>query len=176
MRRRFRQGVLCRVGAAMAGGAIAGCRRSGRPGVAHLCRGKGREVLMAGIALRRRRDMSGILAQGRHAMTGGAATSHWRIDRGVIKRCRRPSSGGLVAIIALLCGRDMVGRLRLRILRNISPVVASRALSCQTGMVHARRRKCGRTLMTRIALRRRRDMVGGFGQGILCYIGTIVAS
>jgi len=90
--------------------AITGSQGAGGTGMAHGSGRKGRGVLMAGIALRRRWDMRSWLAGGCNAMAAGATAGHRRGNRIVIKGGARESRRALMAGIALRRGRHVVRR------------------------------------------------------------------
>jgi len=98
----------------MASDAITGSERARGTAMAHGSRGKGRGVLMAGIALRGSWDMRGGLGlhAGADTVASAAITGSDRaLGVGMIHRRWHKIAGVLMASIALRGGRDMRRRL-----------------------------------------------------------------
>ena len=92
----FRQRIGRDISAAMARRTVVWSQWPSRAGMAHCRRGKGCRVLMAGIALRRGRNMVAGLALGGDAVAGRAAAGDWRTNQIVIED--RPGKGGVVLV------------------------------------------------------------------------------
>ena len=168
MVRRFTERIRGNIGATMAGCAIASRDRSGSSAMAHGSRRKGRGVAMAGIALRRGRNMRAWLAGGGDAMAAGATPGHRRGDRIVVEHRAGKGGGAAMAGIALRGGGDVIGRFRQRVYRYIAAAMASGAIARSqwpgsAAMAHGGRRKGRGVAMAGIALRRGRNMGGGLG-------------
>lgn len=126
-----------RIGTVMAGRAAPGCSRNCCGVIINTCRpGYGRVV--AGIALSRRRNMSGRF--GLRVLGEIGATVAGRTlagQSGMVHHRRRPGCiAASMAGIAPGSRRDMRGRLGQRIHRNVITVVARRAIS------HCNRSRC----------------------------------
>ena len=105
--------------------------------MAHHARSKGDKTGMAGIALRRRRNMVGRPAKRScPVMASSTSTGNGRRRSGMIKRRSRPAYCRVMAGIALCCRRNMGRWFSLRILYKIRAIMATRTLPRQTGMVH----------------------------------------
>jgi len=148
--------------------------------VTHGGRGEGGEVLVAGVALRTRRNMVGRFAQCRAAVVASRADAgNRRIGRSMVEGDCGPAGGGTVAGIALGAGANVGARFGLGVLRQVGAVVAGRAVAggqrpgCSR-MAH-RRRVEGGAVMAGVALRRGRNMRCGFGQGIGEGVAAVVA-
>jgi hypothetical protein len=137
--------------------AIARSQGAGSAGMAHGGGRKGREILMASIALCRRWDMRTWFTLGCDAMATGAPPGHRRGDRIVIKGGTDKGGGALMAGIALRRGRDVIGRFSQCIHCDISTAMASCAIARRqgagsAGMAHGSRHKGSGVLMASIAL------------------------
>ena len=97
----------------------------------HRRRHKIRGVLMAGIALRRSRNVAGGLGFNTrgHAMAGIATSGHRRIGGGVIEHRTAERRGAAVAGIALRGGGNMVGRFSQGVDRNEATAMAGSAIT-----------------------------------------------
>jgi len=154
----------------MASRAIIRRQRPSRTRMAHRRRCERCSVLMASIALCGSRDMCTGFALGGHAMAARATAGHWRADQCVIEDCAGEAGVTLMANIALRSRRQMVGRFRQRVGRDIGAAMAGCAVvwrqwSGGAGMAHRRRCERCRVLMAGIALRRGRDMRTGLTFG-----------
>lgn len=140
----------------------------------HLGRRKGVVVGVANIARGTGRQMRCRLAEScRPIVAACASAGHDALVR---------IAGGLpghsgVAGIAGLCSGNMRRRLGLRVDGDISPAVASSAITgshraAGAAMVHQPRREGDETAMAGIALGRCRNVVGRFAEGI----GTVMAT
>ena len=174
MRRRLGERVDRHVCPAMAGRTVPGRRRTGCPRMVHGGRPETGVVLVAGIALRRTRDMRGRLAQRRCPVVACRTPADGR--RIMAESRRRPGGGRSVAGIALRRRADVRRGLDLRIDRKVGTAVTGQAISRRhrpdaAGMIHLGRREGGVIGMTDIAGRARRQVVGRLAQGL----GTVVA-
>ena len=135
-------GVGKGIGTTVAGRAIA-CGK-GATGICmvHGGRIEGREILVAGVAGRRRQNVIRRLAKGTGAVvTAGTTTgnhTHVAEDAGR-PGCVVFGNTGRVAGIALRRRGDVRCRFRLGVLRHIGAAVTGRALTGQTSVVHGRR-------------------------------------
>ena len=161
------------IGTTMATGALA--RRDGT-GMGHRGRCESRKIFVTGMALGRRRHMTGGLAQGVGAvMTVGTATTHRGRHGRVIEGDRRPRRRRPVAGIALRRRRDVCRRLDLSVLQYIGTTMAGQALPRQPRMVHAGRTEYRGVGVTAIALRSGWNVRHRLAQRIHRHISTSVA-
>lgn len=176
--RRFSQGVGCQIRPVMTTRTVGGSSRPGGIAVAHGRRRKSGGIGVAGIALRRGRNMIGRLAQGISAVVAGrTATRDRRRGSGMIKGGSSPADRRIVAGIALSRGRNMGRGLHLRILGNESTAMAVRARTLQAGVTHHRRHPGHKTSgMAGIALGNGRNMVNRLGQRIGVYMAAAMAA
>jgi len=147
---RLGQGVQGRVGAAVAGRALAG-----HAGVVHLGRREHHIVIVAAIAGRRRRDVAGALAHGVGAVV--AACTRTR-SNALVAVARRFPGGRRVADVTGQRGQDMRCALGLGVDRRVAAAVAARTGARRPGVVHARRREGRETGMAGVACRARRHV------------------
>ena len=137
---------------------------TGHPGVVHLGRSEGHEILVTVIAGRRSRNVCRILAERIGTiMTTCTATG----SDGAVIVGHRPPGGRRMASIAGLAGQNMCRRLGPRIEHRITARMASRTLSCRTCMTHARRSESSEGGVTGIAGSIGRDMRTRLGQSLV---------
>ena len=120
------QGIHRNIGAIVASSAIRDGYRTGSPGMVHLPAACERNViLVAGIALCGSWNVVGRLAQrGGAIVAGRAVTRSGRRSHRMIERRCSPSSGRIVASVALSSRADVSRCFGLRVYRNIATTVA----------------------------------------------------
>ena len=145
---------------------VAGHTTGGESGVVHACRCKSSEIGMAVIAIGgpSGRDVGRRLGQRNRCaaiVTGRAAPGGSRI---MDVLGSSPGGSGLVTGIALRSGGNVIDALGLRIGKQETPVMAGGAFARRTAVVHARRRKSRGVEVAGVALRSRRNVIGGLGE------------
>lgn len=133
---------------------------------------------MARVTLRRGTDMGCWLGQCiainiGTAVAGRALTFHAIM----IHHCRRPCSEAVdVTGIALGGRRNMDRRFGQRVGKKIGAVVAGRAFTCRSCMIHVGRRKCSKSSVTAVTLHACRYVIGGFAKRALAIMAARTTS
>ena len=136
-----------------------------RTRVAHDGRLERRVVLVAGITLRSRRNVCSSLKHFGSA-TGNVTTGACTCSSGRVRKCgSRPNRRRVVAGVALCGGRYVCGIFRLSVHSRVCAAMARRTVSrrnrsCGAGVAHNRWLERRIVFVTRVALRRRRNMGG----------------